>query len=241
MTPEEIPEAPDRPVMIRRMFRSISNRYDLMNRLITWGMDASWRRRVVQRAAVPEGGRLLDVGTGTGAIALLAARTRPDVKVTGADFTLSMMEIGRQRPFARRICWCCSDALSLPFTDATFDAVTSGYLVRNVGDVPAAFREQMRVVKPGGRVVCLETSPPPSHTLRPLILWYLERGIPFLGRVIAGNPSAYRYLPATTRAFYTPRRLAAVMKGAGLCDVTCRPFMFGTQVICTGRRPHRVT
>ncbi|MCZ7542727.1 MAG: class I SAM-dependent methyltransferase [Anaerolineae bacterium] len=133
--------------------------------------------------------------------------------------------------------WVEADALALPFADATFDAATSGYLLRNVIDPTAAFREQARVVKPGGRVVCLDTSPPPENALRPFIMIHLRYVIPLLGRLVAGDSAAYNYLPESTQAFKTPEELAAIMRAAGLVDVRYRPFMFGTMAVHVGARP----
>lgn len=230
-------EGRERAEYVRRMFDRIAGRYDLMNRLMTFGQDKGWRRYVVQQAALPIGGRLLDVATGTGDIAFEALRQMPDVEVVGADFAPEMMRIGQQRPGGDRITWANADALNLPFPDASFDAVTSGYLMRNVIDVPAAFREQMRVVKPGGRIVTLDTSPPPDNILRPFILFHLKVIIPALGQLIAGDDSAYTYLPESTQAFKTPEELAAIMREVGLVNVRYRRFMFGTMAVHTGQRP----
>jgi demethylmenaquinone methyltransferase/2-methoxy-6-polyprenyl-1,4-benzoquinol methylase len=147
-----------------------------------------------------------------------------------------MMQVGRAKPGGARIGWCQSDALALPFPDAAFDAVTSGYLMRNVIDVPAAFREQVRVVKPGGRVICLDTSPPPRGPLRPLIMFHFKVIIPLLGRLVAGDRAAYTYLPESTEGFKTPDQLAQFMGEAGLERVAYRSFMFGTMAVHTGVR-----
>ena len=160
-------------------------------------------------------------------------------RVTAADFSLEMMRVGRRRPGGDRIAWCAADALSLPFADASFDAVTSGYLLRNVADRVGAFREQARVVRPGGRVVCLDTSPPPATPLRPLVRLYLRRIIPLLGRLIAGERSAYAYLSASTEGFKTPAELAAIMREAGLVEVRYQRFMAGTIAVHVGTRPQR--
>jgi demethylmenaquinone methyltransferase/2-methoxy-6-polyprenyl-1,4-benzoquinol methylase len=109
--------------------------------------------------------------------------------------------------------------------------------MRNVIDVPRAFREQMRVVRPGGRIVCLDTSPPPHNLLRPFIMLHLKYVIPLLGRLISGDSSAYKYLPESTQAFKTPDELAAIMRSVGLRDVRYRRFMFGTMAVHTGIRP----
>ena len=230
-------EEPEKAVRVRKMFGRISRSYDLMNRLMTFGQDRSWRRYVVRKAALPKGGRLLDVGTGTGDIALEALSRDPALSVTAADFSLRMMQVGRRRPAGQKVLWCQADALQLPFPDATFDAVTSGYLVRNVTDVRQAFEEQMRVVKPGGRVVCLDTSPVPRSALRPFVVFHLKVVIPLLGYLLTRNRAAYMYLPESTQAFMTPDQLASIMRNVGLKDVSYRRFMLGTMAVHTGLRP----
>lgn len=230
-------EGHERAAYVRRMFGRIAQRYVLMNRLMTFGQDRRWRRYVVAEAALPPGGRLLDVATGTGDIGLQALEGDSALRVTGADFSREMMQAGKARPGGERMGWVEADALALPFPDATFDAATSGYLMRNVIDVEGAFREQMRVVKPGGRVVCLDTTPPPHNLLRPFILLHLRVVIPLLGWLVAGEPSAYTYLPESTQAFKTPEELAAIMRQAGLVDVRYRRFMFGTMAVHSGARP----
>lgn len=230
-------EGDERTAYVRQMFGRIAGRYDLMNRLMTFGQDRRWRRYAVQQAALPPAGRLLDVATGTGDIAFEALRQHPGAAVVGADFSTEMMRVGRARAGGERVTWVNGDALALPFADASFDAVSSGYLMRNVVDVPGAFREQVRVVKPGGRVVALDTSPPPRSALRPFILLHLRAVIPLLGRLVAGDASAYTYLPESTQAFKTPEELARIMRSVGLVNVRYRRFMFGTMAVHTGTRP----
>ncbi len=229
-----------RAAYVQAMFDRIAGRYDLMNRLMTFGQDRRWRRYVIRQAALPPGGRLLDVATGTGDIAQEALRQGRGVQVVGADFSAGMMRAGLRRRGGSRIRWVQADALHLPFADGTFDAVTSGYLARNAADVAGMFREQVRVLRPGGRVVCLDTSPPPSGPLRPAIRLHLRVVIPLLGRLIAGDSAAYAYLPESTEAFKTPVELAAIMQAAGLVEVRWRVFMFGTMAVHTGRKPEEV-
>lgn len=219
------------------MFDRIARRYDLMNRLMTFGRDQSWRRYVVQQAALPRGGRLLDVATGTGDIMFEALKRDRSVLAVGADFARGMMTVGLRRTMGGCAAWTQSDALALPFSDASFDSVTSGYLMRNVIDVPGAFREQMRVIRPGGKVVCLDTSPPPRNLLRPFILIHLKYIIPMLGRLVSGNPDAYKYLPESTQAFKSPEELADIMRSVGLTEVRFKRFMFGTMAVHVGTRP----
>ena len=148
-----------------------------------------------------------------------------------------MMLAGREKPERSSILWLGADTLQLPFPENTFDAVTSGFLMRNVSDVPAAFREQVRVTRPGGRVVVLESSPPKENLLRPFIRLHLNHVIPALGKVIAGDSEAYHYLPDSTQQFQEPEALAALMRQAGLVDVGFELFMFGTVAIHAGRKP----
>lgn len=219
---------------IRKMFKSISGRYDLLNTLITFGRDRSWRKYVVKEASLKQDALILDAGTGTGGILQEALFSNRNIKAFGADFTLEMMLAGKNE--VNGISWCCADALNLPFPDAIFDAVTSGYLIRNVTDARRAFIEQVRTVKPGGRVVCLETSPPPQNILRPFILLYLKIIIPMLGFLFAGNKNAYRYLTSSTAKFKTPEELSLIMRDAGLSDIRIKLFMFGTIAVLSGTR-----
>lgn len=222
---------------VRGIFAEISPDYDFMNRLMTFGMDISWRRFLLSMADVPEGGRLLDVGTGTGDIAIEALRIDTSMRVTGLDFTEEMMAVGQRREGLRRVNWCRGDALCMPFPDKTFDAVVSGFLLRNVVDVRSALMEQVRVVRPGGRVVCLDTSPVPRNILRPFIHLYLRIVIPLLGRLLTGKKGAYNYLASSTINFLKPEVLADIMREAGLENITFRRFMLGNIAVHWGVRP----
>ncbi|MCB9456503.1 MAG: ubiquinone/menaquinone biosynthesis methyltransferase [Anaerolineaceae bacterium] len=228
----------DRADYVQDMFGRIAGRYNLMNRLMTFGQDMRWRRFVVQQADLPPGGKLLDLATGTGDIAFEAVRAVPGLQAVGADFSLPMMRVGQQTPMGKRVGWAGADALNLPFPDNTFDAVTSGYLARNVIDIPRMLAEQLRVLKPGGRVVVLDSSPPPANLLRPFIEIHLRYVIPTLGRLVAGKngADAYQYLPSSTQAFKTPDELAALMRDAGLRNVQYKTFMFGTMAVHWGEK-----
>ncbi len=224
----------ERAHYVQGMFARIAGRYDLMNRLMTGGQDVRWRRLVVDMAQLPAGGRLLDLGTGTGDLALEALRRDARLLAVGGDFTLAMMRVGRRRPDGASVRWAGIDALSLPFADGQFDAVTSGYLMRNVADVRQAWAEQRRVLKPGGRVVCLDTTPPPRNLLRPFVNFHLHVVIPALGRLVVGASDAYTYLPDTTENFLRAEHLAERMGEAGFRDVHFRRLMFGTMAIHWG-------
>lgn len=227
----------DHAAYVQDMFGRIARRYDLMNRLMTFGQDRRWRRFVVRQAALPRGGWLLDIATGTGDIAFEARRQVPDLHVVAADFALPMMRVGQQRSGAHAIAWQAADTLHLPYATAAFDAVTSGYLFRNVTDIPGALAEQVRVLRPGGRLVTLDTTPPPRGPLRPFIQFHLKFVIPALGRIISGQADAYRYLPESTLGFKTAEELAGLMRAAGLVEVGYRRFMLGTMAVHWGTRP----
>ncbi len=230
-------QSPDHGAYVQDMFGRIAARYDLMNHLMTFNQDRAWRRFVVGKAMLPPGGWLLDIATGTGDIAFEARRQVRDLHVVAADFALPMMRVGQRRPGADAVAWQAADTLRLPYADDTFDAVTSGYLFRNVTDIPGALAEQMRVLKPGGRLVTLDTTPPPHNLLRPFIQFHLKHVIPTLGRIISGEADAYKYLPESTLGFKTAEELAALMHTAGLQDVGYRRFMFGTMAVHWGVRP----
>lgn len=226
----------ERANYVQSMFDRIAGRYNLMNRLMTFGQDMRWRRFVVQQARPPEGGKLLDLATGTGDIAFEALKAVDGLQVVGGDFSLGMMRVGQTLPMGDQVGWTGADALNLPFPDATFDAITAGYLIRNVIDIPRAFAEIRRTLKPGGRVVILDSAPPPQNILRPFILIHMRYIIPLLGRIISKNPDAYKYLPESTQAFKTPDELAAIMRQAGFKDVGYKRFMFGTQAVHWGTK-----
>jgi len=226
-----------RAAAVRDVFARIAPRYDLMNRVMTAGMDRRWRRFVVRQAALPRQGRLLDIATGTGDIAFEALSQVEGVTAIGADFVPSMMVIGQRRPQGNQIRWIAADALNLPLADSSVHAVTHGFLVRNVIDIEQAFAEQWRVLKPGGRVVCLDTTPPPANLLRPFLLFYLTKVIPLIGMLLTGHRRAYTYLPNSTIGFKTPEALSQIMRDAGFVDVSYRPFMFNTIAVHWGVKP----
>ena len=233
---------PERARYVQGMFARIARRYDFMNRAMTVGQDVRWRREVIQRAALPPYGRLLDLGAGTGDLAREALRQSPGIRALAADFTLEMMRVGKSRPAkqlaeAQRLDWSAADAQALPLPDDTFDAVVSGYLLRNVSNLALSLSEQRRVLKPGGRIVALDTAPPLHNSLEPFIRFHLHTVIPALGQWITGHADAYQYLPDSTESFLEPERLAARLLETGFEQVAFHRLMFGTMVIIWGRKP----
>lgn len=226
---------------VQDIFSSIAHRYDLMNRVMTCGQDVGWRREVIRRAELAPGRKLLDIGTGTGDLAFEALKQCPDCWVAAVDFTEQMMQTGRKRAQKQwfghtGLAWGAADGLFLPFAENEFDAVVSGFLLRNVNDLRTCLAEQLRVLKPGGLMVALDTAPPPGSVLKPLIMFHLRVVIPTLGRMVSGTQEPYRYLPATTEAFLSPQQVALRMKTAGFCDTAYRSLMGGTVAIYRGRK-----
>jgi demethylmenaquinone methyltransferase/2-methoxy-6-polyprenyl-1,4-benzoquinol methylase len=226
----------ERAEYVQEMFTRIAPRYDLMNRLMTAGQDVRWRREVISRARLNDGARLLDLGAGTGDLAREALRRHPGCSAVAADFTLEMMRVGQSRlkqspPLAGEVSWSAADALNLAFPSRIFEAVVSGFLLRNVTDVTRSLAEQYRVLKAGGRIVALDTTHPPSNLLTPLINIHLHTIIPQLGTWLTGQAEAYQYLPESTENFLKAEQLASRMVKVGFRNVHFRRLMFGTVAI----------
>jgi demethylmenaquinone methyltransferase/2-methoxy-6-polyprenyl-1,4-benzoquinol methylase len=227
----------ERAVYVQDMFSRIAHRYDLMNRLMTAGQDLRWRRIAIGQLSLTTGGLLLDLGAGTGDLSREALTQQPVASVVAADFTVEMMRAGKARPEGKTLRWCAADALHLPFPDGCFDGLVSGFLLRNVTDIQASLCEQVRVLKPGGRWVALDTTRPRPGLLYPFVQVHFHFLIPVLGRLLTGQPDAYRYLPESTENFLPAEQLARRMVTAGLQDVGFQLFMFGTVAIHWGNKP----
>ena len=219
------------------MFGRIAHRYDVMNTLMTFGQDARWRRSVAEivsahRAVLSTQYSVLDVGTGTGRLAQAVKGASPVSRVVGVDFTLPMLRIA-----ANSVLVAAADALGLPFADERFDAVISAFVVRNLADVAAGLREQVRVLRRGGRLVVLETTPGPRGVLGLAFRFYFRGIVPLLGQLIASDASAYTYLPESTLAFVEPGRLAELLRELGLREVTTTRLAFGSVAVTSGVKP----
>ena len=205
---------------VRAMFDRIAPVYDLMNRAMTAGLDGRWRR-ITAESVVKPWDAVLDACCGTGDLGIAAARAGGHV--TGLDFSERMIERARRK--APQIEWMNGDMLALPFADATFDAATVGFGVRNVDDLERALLELRRVLRPGGRLGILEITRP-RGLLRPFYKLWFDGVVPLLGKLLPGG-AAYTYLPASVRRFPGPAELAAVIAGAGFGDVRYRTFAGG--------------
>ncbi|HEY3344880.1 MAG TPA: ubiquinone/menaquinone biosynthesis methyltransferase [Anaerolineaceae bacterium] len=227
------PTTEERAEYVQDVFSRIAPRYDLMNRLMTGGQDGRWRQQVIRLAQLAPGDRLLDLGAGTGDLSREALRQQPACRPFAADFTLAMMHIGARRA-EQRITWSGVDALHLPFPDGAFDAVVSGFLLRNVADLQQALKEQYRVLKPGGRFVALDTTRPRSGVLTPFVRFHMHAVIPTLGWLISGQRDAYTYLPDSTEHFVRAEELAVRLAAVHFRQVAYRRLMFGTIAIHWG-------
>lgn len=223
----------ERAAYVQNMFTQIAKRYDLMNRLMTGGQDIRWRKQVIQLARIDSTASLLDLGTGTGDLAREALSQFPRVKVVAADFTLEMMRVGQK---TGPLNFSSADALSLPFSDSSFDAVVSGFLMRNVIDLRKALEEQYRVLKNGGRIVILDTTRPKKNILSPFIWIHMHYIIPSLGKFLTGVGEAYKYLPETTEGFVTAEEMISRMSAAGFKKIGYHRLMFGTIAIHWGEK-----
>lgn len=221
----------ERARYIQDMFTRIARRYSLLNHWMTAWQDVRWRELVIRFASLAADGRVLDLGTGTGDLAREALRQHPRIQVTAADFTLEMMRSGRRR---EGLNYTAADALRLPFEDSTFDAIVSGFLMRNVIDIQQALREQHRVLRSGKRIVILDTTRPKRSLFSPAIWLHMHIVIPALGSLISGVREAYNYLPDSTEAFLTPEDLAARMAAEGFTNIHFKVLMLGTVAIHWG-------
>ncbi len=212
------------------MFDGIAARYDLLNRLISLGIDQRWRQRLVDSAALRPGGRLLDLATGTGDVGLMALDRVPGISVVGVDPSVKMLDVGRTkvatRSLTNRMELLEGDAQKLSFPDGSFDASVMAFGIRNVPDREAALREMARVVKPGGRVAILELSEPRSGILGPLARFHVHHVVPTVGALLSGAPE-YRYLQASIASFPAPEVFADKMRASGLDVLEVAPLTFG--------------
>lgn len=201
-----LPSIEQKSVYVEQMFARIAAGYDRVNRVMTFGLDQGWRQYAVDLVAPPPDGRALDIGCGTGDfVPMLAQRAYKGLAV-GVDYTLPMMQAGQWKidRLGQQGAFVDGDALNLPFANQSFDAITTGFMMRNVVDIGAAFREMWRVTKPGGRMACLEVARPTNPLVRFGHGVYFQRVVPIIARTMGGDPRAYTYLPQSAQVFPPP-------------------------------------
>ena len=223
---------------VRAMLSRIARRYDLMNGLMTLGMHHNWRRVAARQTIASPDGPALDLATGTGDLAIDLAEVHPHRTVVGADFSLGMLAVAREKldglDEARRVRLLAADALALPFGTRTFACVTSAFLLRNLADLEQGLREMQRVTRPGGRVVALEITQMRAPGFTALFRFYFHHIVPWIGQLVGGDREAYSYLPQSVDRFVTPGELVRLMEKVGLRGVTYRRLGLGTVTIHTG-------
>lgn len=227
----------ERSKRVQEMFSRITRRYDLMNRVMTGGRDQAWRRIAARELGLSAGGLVLDLATGTGDLAFAVGEAYPGARVVAMDFSETILREGARKARlrdAQGIAWGVGDALALPFPDATFDGCTNAFLLRNVVDLPLCLREMRRVVKPGGRVVCMEITHPQAPIFKQLFWVYFGKLVPIIGGAIGGDLQAYRYLPDSLMRFPPAEPLKQLMQEAGYRDVHYRLLGMGTMAIHIG-------
>ncbi len=226
-------------VEVQVMFDRISGRYDLMNLLISAFQEPRWRRRLVRAAGLKAGGSALDVASGTGKVAFdLWKVAQPGGRVQGIDLSPGMTSVAQQRYAGLSgLSYAVGDALALPTADASFDAATIAFGMRNLPDYRQGFAEMARSVRPGGRVLCLEIARPRSPLAR-FMRWWFDRIVPVIGK-LAGQGAAYSYLVRSVQAYPSPERIAEIMGEAGLTDVRWAGLTGGIVTLHEGTVPAR--
>ncbi|MBF0171069.1 MAG: bifunctional demethylmenaquinone methyltransferase/2-methoxy-6-polyprenyl-1,4-benzoquinol methylase UbiE [Nitrospinae bacterium] len=238
-TPTAAPEA--KAAAVNTMFTAIAPRYDLLNHLLSFGVDLWWRK-VGTEALGPlgPGQTALDLACGTGDFALQIARVNREANVVGADFVEPMVEIARHKGaaagLAHRVRFEQGDAMGLRYADASFDGITCAFGVRNFGDLQKGLAEMARVITPGSRMVILEFTTPTNRLFGALYRFYFTKVLPFLGGLLSGRRSAYEYLPDSVYKFPDPPAFIRMLEEAGLTEVTFRPLTFGICGLYAGTR-----
>ena len=234
----DVSKSPDR---IAGMFDAIAGRYDLLNHLLSAGIDRRWRRRAIRSLSLTGRERVLDLCTGTGDLAIAALDAHPGAsRVLGVDFAAAMLGIGlrkvRHRGLGRSIALIRGDATRIPVADGTVDAGTVGFGSRNVNDTAKACAEIFRVLASGGRLAILEFAIPTQPLIRAIYLWYFNRVLPGIGRIVSRHTAAYAYLPASVGAFASPEEFVKILRQQGFVKIQAVPLTFGIVQLYTAWR-----
>jgi demethylmenaquinone methyltransferase/2-methoxy-6-polyprenyl-1,4-benzoquinol methylase len=227
--------------VVREIFTTGHEKYDLLNHLLSFRRDLGWRAAAVREMRFGRTARFLDVATGTADLAIAAARRFPQIRVTGIDFAAPMLEVGRRKVrdagLQERISLLEGDALALPFPDGSFDVTAVAFGMRNIPDRRRALEQMARVTVPGGQVMILEMTFAPAPVFRPFYGFYLMRILPGIARLFAGSPATYHYLGDSIRHFPSPDALSSLMTESGLLEVSYTRLTFGAAYLHVGRVP----
>ena len=221
------------------MFNNIAGKYDFLNHFLSLGIDKGWRKKAVQEVAAIHPQKILDVATGTGDLAIAAAKTGAS-KIIGVDIAEQMLEVGRQKIKAQKLEHLISlqlgDSEALPFESNSFDAITCAYGVRNFEHLETGLQEMNRVLKPGGKVVILEFSKPRRFPVKQLYHFYFRFILPVLGKIVSKHSKAYTYLPASVMAFPEGKNFCAILHHCGFTNAYARPLTFGITTLYTANK-----
>jgi demethylmenaquinone methyltransferase/2-methoxy-6-polyprenyl-1,4-benzoquinol methylase len=238
-----IPEPADvdkTPSRIARMFDSIAPRYDLLNHVLSAGLDTRWRARAVDELRLAPSARVLDLCTGTGDLAVATLRKHGAATVVGVDFAGQMLRLARDKVgrlgLERSIRLVRGDATRIPLQDSCCDAVTIGFGIRNVVDPRRALLEIARILRPGGRLAILEFGQPQVPGIRTLYSWYFRYLLPLVGRTVSRHDSAYSYLPASVGTFPSPPEFSAIIAATGFSQVRAVPLTLGIVYLYVAER-----
>ena len=215
------------------MFGSIARRYDLANHLLSCGVDFYWRKRAANTVASWHPGKIVDLATGTGDLALVLQKKLPDAEVTGVDFLPEMLELAKGKGVRQTV---LADAMKLPFPEASFDCVTIGFGLRNMENWGAALAEMSRVLKRNGRLLVLEFSLPTTSIVRTLYRFYLHRCLPLLGAFLTRKKSAYDYLGDSIEEFPSGQAMIDLIEASGFSHATLQPLSCGIATIYTAQK-----
>lgn len=222
-------------VFVRRMFDGIAGTYDLLNHLLSAGIDVVWRRKTIDALAPEPGWRILDLATGTGDLGFEAAKRDTSIRVTGADLSIGMMRLGHQKAKSRDpVGFVAGDAEGLPFPADYFDGLTIGFGIRNVANLDVGLREMTRVLKSKGRVAILEFSKPKNPVMCIPYFLYFRHILPRIGRLVSKDAEAYRYLYDSVMRFPEGEEFCVSLRNAGFQDVHRQSLSFGIATIYTG-------
>ncbi len=224
---------------VQTMFSSIAPCYDFLNALLSLGRDRYWRKCAIDTLAPQPGGRFLDLATGTCDLAIeIASRKAKGIRVVGGDFSLPMLRLGKEKLDAKNlhsnICLHASCAEQIPFADEAFHGIVTAFGIRNFSDPELALNEMRRVLKPGGRIVVLEFSPPPYPVFRNIFAFYFQRLLPWIGAWVSGHKNAYSYLPQSVGEFPYGERFAKILESAGFKNISYNTLTLGIVTIYAG-------
>lgn len=226
---------------VRRLFDSIASRYDLANLVITAGRISGWRRRLLREANLPNAGVVLDLATGTGNLALAIARRSPRARIVGVDLSPEMLLRAREKlkraDLADRVSFIIADVTALPFRDGVADGAVNAFLLRHIVSLPAAFAEFQRVLRPGGKLGCLELTQPTLPVFRQAYRFLFRYVTPLLGGLVAGDVEPFRYLPRSLDPYPGAPELSRMLRKAGYEDVRCHLLAGGIVAVHVGAKP----